>query len=271
MRLIALVITIVIFMAFSAYAQYETLSGIPAGSPEYENYKLCIDSCKQCEANCKSSTYRLAAETQNKEEFCNYLPEGEKEMCLDRIIMANAIIRMDSAECQRMTNEFQKSGCLLNVQTEKAIAAESEAECNSAPEGMIDICKQSFYQRMAMQKSDETYCAKITEEMSRKICSDNVAMQKSAAAPITEIETNAEEEPAESSGIKNKSLITYGIIILGVIIIAVIAIVIIKKVMRKKPAQPVPLMVQQQKFPPLTIQSQQGVQQSAPQIQGEKR
>ncbi|MDI6738436.1 MAG: hypothetical protein QME12_08075, partial [Nanoarchaeota archaeon] len=97
MRRIMLILGMCILLSFSAYAQYETLTGITAESPEYGQYKGCIDSCGQCETSCKTNTYRMAAESQNKEEFCNYLPEAEKQMCLNRIYMAKAINSKDSS------------------------------------------------------------------------------------------------------------------------------------------------------------------------------
>ncbi|MFH1065251.1 MAG: hypothetical protein V1734_01970 [Nanoarchaeota archaeon] len=264
MRLIQAIIIISIFTAFSAYAQYETLAGITADSPEYNDYKMCIDSCSQCEQNCKANTYRRAAETQNKEEFCNYLPEAEKQMCKERIYMSKAITSKDSAECMKITDEFQKSGCLLNVQTEKAIASENEAECNSLEANYAENCRQAFNMRMASLKNDESFCGKISDENVKAICKSSIAVITERPAP----EIAEEQLPAEPSGIKSKSLIIYGIIILCVIIPAVIAIAIIKKA-RKKPAQAHPLVVQQQKFPPLVMQPQQGTPQTAQ--QGEKR
>ncbi|MDD4878313.1 MAG: hypothetical protein PHO02_04735 [Candidatus Nanoarchaeia archaeon] len=270
-KLNILILAAIILLCIPAYAQYETLAGISTDSPEYNQYKSCVDSCGQCEQNCKANTYRMAAEMQGNEEMCKQLPEAEQQMCLNRAYSMKAVSSKNSAECQKISEEGEKNSCILNVQTEKAIASESEAECNSAPETMVEICRQSFYQRMAMQKADETYCNKITDEMLRRMCAENVAMQKGAAAPITE--TRTEETGSESSGIKSKSLIIYGIIILGVIIAAVAAIIVIKKVTGKKPAQAPPLVVQQQTSPPLNVQQQpqQGMQQSVPQIQGEKR
>ncbi|MFA5887892.1 MAG: hypothetical protein WC852_04235 [Candidatus Nanoarchaeia archaeon] len=257
MKLIAIIIVIGIIMTFSISAQYETLAGIPADSPDYSNYITCVDSCGQCETSCKANTYRMAAETQNKEEFCNYLPEAEKQLCKERIYMTKAITEKDSAECQKITNENEKQGCLLNVQTEKAIADGNEAECNSLEADFAENCKMAFNQRMAMQTGDRSYCEKITDENAKESCISTVAMM----TPSAEIPAATEENSAESGLLsKNKSLIIYGIIILGVIIIAVIAIVIIKKIGGKKPAQ-APLMVQQQKFPPLVMQQNPQMQQ----------
>jgi len=261
---------IAVILCAPAFAQYETLTGIAAESPEYTQYKSCVDSCGQCEQSCKANTYRMAAEMQGNEELCKQLPEAEQQMCLNRAYSMKASASKNSADCQKITAEMEKNSCILNVQTEKAIASESEEECNSAPETLIEICKQSFYQRMAMQKADETYCAKITDEMSRIICSDNVAMQKGIQpAPPGTIETPPDTNETSSS----KSLIIYGIIILCVIIAAVIAIIIIKKISGKKPAQPAPLMVQQQKFPPLVMQQQpqQNMPQQAQIQQGDKK
>ncbi|MBU2639036.1 MAG: hypothetical protein KJ955_08745 [Nanoarchaeota archaeon] len=250
---ITILITIFILLSFSAYAQYEALAGIAAESPEYNDYKLCIDSCSQCEQSCKASTYRRAAEAQNKEEFCNYLPEGEKAMCRERIYMANAIQNKNSAECQKITDEFQKTGCLLNVQTEKAIAGESEAECDSLEPSFAESCRLAFNMRMASSKADESYCNKIADESAKSMCLENAKMQKGEAA-----EPAKEEAPAIKPK-AGKNLIIYGIIILGVIIFAATAVIIIKKINRKKQAQP--SMAQQTKGPPLMLQNQQPVQQ----------
>lgn len=255
MRLTALIITICVLLSVSAYAQYETLTGIATESPEYNDYKMCIGSCSQCEANCKTNTYRRAAETQNKEEFCNYLPEAEKQMCRERIYMSKAITSKDSAECGKITDEFQKSGCLLNVQTEKAIDKESEAECSSLEDNFAESCRQAFYMRMAAVKADESYCAKIADETAKSMCMGAVKMQKGLAEPAAE--TIKEELPAIKPK-AGKSLIIYGIVILGVIVIAVMAVVIIKKISRNKQASP--LMVQQketkQQGPPLVLQKE---------------
>lgn len=257
-RFILATLIFAVILSFSAYARYETLAGIPADSPDYNNYRTCVDSCGQCETSCKANTYRMAAETQNKEEFCNYLPEAEKQPCLNRIYMTKAITEKNSAECNKITDENEKKGCMLNVQTEKAIAGENEAECNSLEADFAENCKMAFNQRMAMQKQDDSYCAKITDENAKESCISTVAMM----APSAEIPAATEENSAENGLLaKNKSLIIYGIIILGVIIIAVIAIIIIKKASGKKPAQPVPLFVQQQKFPPLVMQQNPQMQQ----------
>lgn len=259
---------IAVILCVPAFAQYETLAGITADSPEYNEYKMCVDSCGQCETSCKSNIYRRTAEIQGNEEMCKQLPEAEQQMCLNRAYSMKASSSKNSADCQKISEEIEKKSCIFNVQIEKAIAGENEAECNSAPETMISMCKQSFYQRMAMQKQDASYCAKITDVTSKQICTDTIAMQKGIGTPPT---PETAGTPASLTPSKNKSLIIYGIIILGVIILAVIAIVIIKKVRGKKPTQAPPLVVQQQKFPPLVMQQQP--QQNMPQTAqpGEKR
>lgn len=238
-------------LASSAYAQYEALAGIPAEGADYANYKFCIDSCAQCEANCKVNTYRIAADTQNNEEFCNYLPEEEKKSCRERVYMANAISSKDSAECQKITDEAQKEGCLLNVQTENAITNENEADCNPLGD-LAESCKQAFYSRMAVLKSDSSYCDKITDATSKEICKSSTATEEQPS------EENAGESPLKKLPIK--SLITYGIIILAVIIFAVLAVIIVKKISGKK--QNPPLMVQQtkQQGSPLVLQKGAGQQ-----------
>ena len=65
---------------------------------------------------------------------------------------------------------------MLNVQTEKAIAGENEAECNSLEADFAENCKMAFNQRMAMQKQDDSYCAKITDENAKESCISTVAM-----------------------------------------------------------------------------------------------
>lgn len=247
-RFLAIAIIFAILISISAFAQYETLTGITAESPEYNNYKVCIDSCVQCETGCKENTYRRAAESRNNEEFCNYLPKDEKQPCKERIYMSKAITSKDSAECEKITAENEKNGCLLNVQTEKAIASESESECNTLEANFAESCRQAFNMRMASLKSDESFCDKIPDENLKAMCKSSIAIITETPAP----ETGQENPTGETSGI-SKSLIIYGIIILGIIIIAVIAIIIIKRAGGKKPAQ-APLMVQQQKFPPLVMQ-----------------
>ncbi len=246
-RLCLLALAIVILLSSSAYAQYEALAGIPAESPEYGNYKMCIDSCSQCEANCKTNTYRMAAETQQKEDFCNYLPEAEKQPCLNRIYISKAIAGKDSAECQKITEDNERQGCLLNVQTEKAIEKQSETECISLSEGFAESCRQAFNMRMASLKSDKNYCDNIKDESIKGIC-------KGSAAAGGEPSTAAEEEQPEMP-VQIKSLITYGSIILGVIIFAVVALIAIKKIGRKKQAAQL-VACQKQQGPPLVLQKE---------------
>lgn len=248
-------VIIAAILSAAAFAQYETLAGITAESPEYNEYKMCVDSCKQCETNCKANTYRRASEMQGNEGMCSQLPEGERQMCLNRAYTTKAISSKNSADCEKISETMEKNSCILNVQSEKAIANENEAECNSVPEGMAEMCRQSFYQRMAMLKSDETYCTKITDENSKNICSSTVTMQKGALAPPTPATTGT---PPSSTPSKSKSLIIYGIIGICIIIAGAAAVLLVKKAGKggRKEA-PLTMQAQYPQGPPLVLQKPQ--------------
>ncbi|HII15759.1 MAG TPA: hypothetical protein HA362_05610 [Nanoarchaeota archaeon] len=223
-----------IFIAAQANAQYEALEGIAAESQDYNDYKACVDSCGQCESNCKANTYRRAADTQQKEEFCDYLPEAEQEMCKSGVNMANAIASKDASKCQTLADETQKNSCMMNVQTEKAVAAESEEECNVLEPAFAETCRQVFYMRMAALKSDTAYCDKVQGEGAKGVCKSGLA---SAVVP----ETNALAEETEPG---NKILMLFGSIILAIILAAAVIFIALRK--RKKSSGFPPLILQQQ-------------------------
>jgi len=163
-----------------------------------------------------------------------FLPEAEQEMCKSGVNMANAIASKDASKCQTLADETQKNSCMMNVQTEKAVAAESEEECNVLEPAFAETCRQVFYMRMAALKSDTAYCDKVQGEGAKGVCKSGLA---SAVVP----ETNALAEETEPG---NKILMLFGSIILAIILAAAVIFIALRK--RKKSSGFPPLILQQQ-------------------------
>ncbi|MDD4878312.1 MAG: hypothetical protein PHO02_04730 [Candidatus Nanoarchaeia archaeon] len=183
MRIIFAAIAFCVFL-LPAYAQYGTLAGIDSESPVYMGYNDCIDSCKNCEDNCKFNAYRMAAEIESNEKLCNYLPEDMKEMCTDRVYSAKATAAKDNALCEKVTMEEEKKMCLLNVQIEKAISKRDETECSSAPEGLETACIYSYSMRLALESRDAASCDMISDTLMRINCI--AAVQGTAIEPYNQ-------------------------------------------------------------------------------------
>lgn len=240
-----------ILLTLSASAQYETIAGIEEASGEYESYKLCIDSCAQCELNCKQMLLEQTAETKQDESFCLQLTdEARKTFCLDNTYRIKAFSQKDKTICDKISNEDEQKRCALSVQIEKAIEKESEAECNSLPEDFIESCKTSFYYTLATQKQDESYCDKLEEPMKADCISsvesrESMAIAQAAETPETTTETTGGEEGQPPTTMVKTNLMKIAIYIgiaVVVIIIIISGIFIIRKM--KKPKEEAPLVVQ---------------------------
>lgn len=157
-RFWAIAIVFAILLSISALAEDGALTGIAAESPAYAGYNACIDSCENCADNCRSNAYRMAAEIDSNEELCSQLPEGMKEMCINRVYASKASAAKDSALCERISMKEERSMCVLNVQIEKAISSKDKAECSSAPDGLENACTYAYEMRQALESRDEAGC-----------------------------------------------------------------------------------------------------------------
>lgn len=178
---LAIALVFAILLPVSVFALDETLAGIAAESPAYMSYQACVNSCENCADNCKFNAYRMAAEIESNEELCNQLPEGMKEMCINRVYALKAAAAKDSTLCEKIAPEQEKNMCILNVQIEKAISWRDETECSSAPEGLENACVYAYNMRTAMESRDLSKCEKISDEELRANC--NAAEERKQCNP----------------------------------------------------------------------------------------
>ncbi len=165
--------------ALNKAPSYDKFAGVTNDSFEYQNYKMCVNTCGKCEVNCKDSLLRDSAMNKRDESFCSQMSEEwARTSCANSIYSAKALAEKDKSYCEKITEELMKTDCTASVVTELAVAQENIELCNQAPEGRADSCKESWHYRMAIKNGDESQCSQLANTMSQDMCRNEVKMAK---------------------------------------------------------------------------------------------
>lgn len=146
--------------------------------------------------NCNTNIIFATLETKDLQwdtKICDTLTWSDKEYCINRIKKADdletlrdAVEWNDSGDCSSITDVTLKNNCLDVINIDKAINEKNISLCDKIV--VIDKktqCRTSLWKilwedflREAIEKNDLNICNKITDNMLKITCSDNIYMKK---------------------------------------------------------------------------------------------